>query len=652
MAGRIPQNFVDDLLSRVDIIDYIHKRVPLKKAGKNYQACCPFHDEKTPSFSVNPQKQFYYCFGCGAGGNVIGFAMDYVNLSFPEAVEQLAGEVGLEVPKEAGKDDDGSASLRTALLAKLASADTYYRRQLRSSSVAVEYLKNRGLSGEIARDFGLGVAQPGWDNLLKELGKNTEDLNLLTQAGLAIKNEDRDSHYDRFRDRIMFPIRDTRGRTIGFGGRVFGDEKPKYLNSPETPVFHKSRELYGLYEALQHKGQFEEMVVVEGYMDVIALAQYGVNNAVATLGTSVGATHLDKLFRYVGRIIFCFDGDEAGVRAAERAFHAALPLMMDGRQVKFLFLPQGEDPDSIVRDEGKAGFDKRLVAATPLSSFMMEMAGAGGDLPDPDSRARAHAQAIPLINQLPRGAFRKLMEQELLNKTGVAADVAPALVVEKSRPTGIEIKHQTGSQGSADRSNEGTAKSPIENASIEPINGYQEHMDQGAAEYDYAERSEAADQEAGAQKRSRSTRSKTKVSLPAHLISLLLQYPQLADQVKGIESIEAIDQDEQLFLDLYRYLQGKANMTLSNVLGHWMATSPEQANRLTELASRQIVENQPIAEGALDFGNTLNRWVARQSSEKLREQMQTLGRIPFDQLSPDQKTELKELNKKLGALKS
>ena len=650
MAGRIPQNFVDDLLSRVDIIDYIHKRVPLKKAGKNYQACCPFHDEKTPSFSVNPQKQFYYCFGCGAGGNVIGFAMDYVNLSFPEAVEQLASEVGLEVPKEAGKDDDDSASLRTALLAKLAAADSFYRKQLRSSSVAVEYLKNRGLSGEVARDFGLGVAQPGWDNLLHELGKSTEDLNLLTQAGLAIKNEDRDSHYDRFRDRIIFPIRDTRGRTIGFGGRVFGDEKPKYLNSPETPVFHKSRELYGLYEALQHKGQFEEMVVVEGYMDVIALAQHGVKNAVATLGTSVGATHLDKLFRYVGRIIFCFDGDEAGVRAAERAFNAALPLMIDGRQVKFLFLPQGEDPDTIVREEGKRGFDKRLAAATPLSSFMMEMAGAAGELPDPDSRARAHAQAIPLINQLPRGAFRKLMEQELLNKTGVAADVAPALVVEKSRSTTREVSTRTSPHSPA----AGAKNGAIENPNAEPINGYpgQELMDEGAAEYDYAEHSEAADQPSLPPKRSRSARSKTKVSLPAHLIGLLLQYPKLADQAKGIESIEAIDQDEQLFLDLYSYLQGKSNITLSNVLGHWMATSPEQANRLTELASRQLVESQAIAEVALDFKDTLDRFIARQSSEKLREQMQTLGRIPFDQLSPDQKAELKELNKKLGALKS
>ncbi len=620
MAGRIPQNFVDDLLSRVDIVDYIHKRVPLKKAGKNYQACCPFHDEKTPSFSVNPQKQFYYCFGCGAGGNVIGFAMDFANLSFPESVEQLAGEVGLEVPKEASTESDGAASLRTNLLAKLKLADEFYRKQLRTSCVAIEYLKNRGLSGEIARDFGLGVAPPGWDNLIKKVGQSTEDLVLLEQAGLVIKKEDRDSHYDRFRDRIIFPIRDTRGRTIGFGGRVFGDEKPKYLNSPETPVFHKSRELYGLYEALQKKGHFEEIIVVEGYMDVIALAQQGVNNSAATLGTSVGPAHLEKLFRYVGRIIFCFDGDEAGSRAAERALHAALPLMMDGRQVKFLFLPQGEDPDSVVLAEGKEGFDKRLQEATPLSSFMMELAGAGSELPDPDSRARAHAQAMPLINQLPRGAFRTLMEQELLTRTGVAADTPPAIVVEKPIVAAAE----------SEREPEQTGSDSISDASAESA-------------------SEASEQSTP-RKLPKRPRSKTSVSLPAHLISLLLQYPKLATEIKGIEQIGAKDEDEQLFLDLYLYLQGKGEITLSSILGYWMARESAQAKRLTELASRRLVDNHSLKAAAADFEDTLARWTSRQTGGKLREQMQILGRIPHDQQSPEQKTEMRELMAQLRTL--
>jgi DNA primase len=605
VAGRIPQAFVDDLLSRVDIVDYIHKRVPLKKAGKNYQACCPFHDEKTPSFSVNPQKQFYYCFGCGAGGNVIGFAMDYVNLSFPESVEQLAGEVGMEVPKEASNEDEGAASLRTALLAKLAAADQFFRKQLRTNTVAIDYLKNRGLSGEIARDFGLGVAPAGWDNLIKEIGQSTEDINLLEQAGLAIKNDDRNSHYDRFRDRIIFPIRDTRGRTIAFGGRVLGDEKPKYLNSPETPVFHKSRELYGLYECLQRKNRFEEIVVTEGYMDVIALAQQGVHNAVATLGTSVGSTHLEKLFRHVGRINFCFDGDEAGAKAAERALHAALPLMMDGRQVKFLFLPSGEDPDTIVRAEGKEGFDNRLDAAMPLSNYMMELAGAGSELTDPESGARAHAQAMPMINQLPRGAFRTLMEQELLKRTGVAADTPPALVVEQTPPPPSEPVPETDAQPSP-------------------------------------------------QKFAKRAHSKTGVSVTAHLISLVLQHPKLASQISDLESLIAEDEDEQLLIDLSSYLKiqlkTKSDIALSSLLGYWMAAEPEQAKRLTELASRRLVDNQSAADAAIDFSDTLNRWTSRRQGRQLREKIKILGRIPHDQQSTEQKAEMSELMAQLRTL--
>lgn len=610
MAGRIPQSFVDDLLSRVDIVDYIHKRVPLKKAGKNYQACCPFHDEKTPSFSVNPQKQFYYCFGCGAGGNVIGFAMDYVNLSFPESVEQLAGEVGMEVPRESSNEDDGSASLRTALLAKLDAADKFYRKQLRGNTSAIEYLKDRGLSGEIARDFGLGVAPQGWDNLLNELGKSTEDLNLLEKSGLAIKNEDRDSHYDRFRDRIMFPIRDTRGRTIAFGGRVLDDSKPKYLNSPESLVFYKSRELYGLYECLQRKNRFEEMIVVEGYMDVIALAQQGVYNSVATLGTACGPAHLEKLFRHVGRIIFCFDGDEAGARAAERALHAALPLMMDGRQVKFLFLPAGEDPDSIVRNEGKQGFDKRLETAMPLSNYMMELAGATAEPTDPESSARAHAQAMPLINQLPRGAFRTLMEQELLKRTGVAADTPPVLVIENT-PEAIE-DHANEDLDSAHNNDGQDAPTP--------------------------------------QKFAKRAKSKNSVSLPAHLISLLLQYSKLAAEVSEPDSLETEDDDEQLFVDLCCYLKDKPDITLSNLLGYWMASEPEQAKRLTELASTRLVNTQSKENLLEDFTKTLARWGSLQRGGRIRERIKTLGRIPHEQQNAEQKAELRKLMSELRSL--
>jgi len=528
-------------------------------------------------------------------------------MGFPEAVEQLAGEVGMEVPREAGSEDDARASVRTALLAKLSEADQFYRKQLRSSTKAIEYLKNRGLSGEIARDFGVGVAPEGWDNLINKIGKSTEDLSFLEQSGLVIKNEDRDSHYDRFRDRIIFPIRDTRGRTIAFGGRVLDDSKPKYLNSPESPVFHKSRELYGLYECLQRKARFEEIVVVEGYMDVIALAQQGINNGVATLGTACGPAHLEKLFRHVGRIIFCFDGDEAGARAAERALHAALPLMIDGRQVKFLFLPSGEDPDTIVRDEGKTGFEARLKDAMPLSNYIMELAGAGSKLTDAESKSRAHAQVMPLINQLPRGAFRTLMEQEVLDRIGVAVTVEPAISVEQAAP-------------------------------LSPVNEESEETDEASAPQKFAKRA----------------RSKTSTSLSAHLISLLLQYPKLISLAEELASLQAEDEDEQLFLDLCAYLHNKPETTLSNLLGYWMAAEPEQAKRLTELASTRLIDIQSgeIAADAVakDFTDTLSRWTSQQQGGRLRERIKVLGRIPLDQQSSEQKAEMRDLMEKLRAL--
>lgn len=528
-------------------------------------------------------------------------------MGFPEAVEQLAGEVGMEVPREAGSEDDARASVRTAILAKLSEADQFYRKQLRSSTKAIEYLKNRGLSGEIARDFGVGVAPEGWDNLINEIGKSTEDLSFLEQSGLVIKNEDRDSHYDRFRDRIIFPIRDTRGRTIAFGGRVLDDSKPKYLNSPESPVFHKSRELYGLYECLQRKARFEEIFVVEGYMDVIALAQQGINNGVATLGTACGPAHLEKLFRHVGRIIFCFDGDEAGARAAERALHAALPLMIDGRQVKFLFLPSGEDPDTIVRDEGKTGFEARLKDAMPLSNYIMELAGAGSKLTDAESKSRAHAQVMPLINQLPRGAFRTLMEQEVLDRIGVAVTVEPAISVEQAAP-------------------------------LSPVNEESEETDEASAPQKFAKRA----------------RSKTSTSLSAHLISLLLQYPKLISLAEELASLQAEDEDEQLFLDLCAYLHNKPETTLSNLLGYWMAAEPEQAKRLTELASARLIDIQSgeIAADAVakDFTDTLSRWTSQQQGGRLRERIKVLGRIPLDQQSSEQKAEMRDLMEKLRAL--
>lgn len=340
MAGLIPQSFIDDLLNRSDIVEVVGSRIQLKKAGKNYSALCPFHKEKTPSFSVSPDKQFYYCFGCGAGGNALGFVMDHDQLDFPQAVEELAKRAGMEVPHEdSGRKHKPRQPVDSPLYPLLAAAADYYRQALKSHPTrksAVEYLKGRGLSGVIARDFGLGFAPPGWDNLMKHLGGDALQQKALIDAGLLIENAENGKRYDRFRDRVMFPIRDSRGRVIAFGGRVLGDDKPKYLNSPETPVFHKGQELYGLYEARQTNRDLDEIMVVEGYMDVIALAQQGLRNAVATLGTATSEEHLKRLFRIVPSVLFCFDGDAAGRKAAWRALEATLPNLQDGRRARFL----------------------------------------------------------------------------------------------------------------------------------------------------------------------------------------------------------------------------------------------------------------------------------------------------------------------------
>ena len=420
MSGRIPQSFIDDLLARVDIVEVIDSRVPLKKAGRDYTACCPFHNEKTPSFSVSQAKQFYHCFGCGAHGSAIGFLMEYEHLEFVEAIEELARGLGLEVPRETGgapRPSDDSQRL----YALLERADRYFRRQLREhpqASKAVAYLKQRGLSGEIAARFGIGYAPPGWENLEAELGTDHQTRQDLLRLGLTLTRDD-GSPYDRFRDRVMFPIRDRRGRVIGFGGRVLGDDKPKYLNSPESPVFHKGQELYGLFEARKTERRLERLLVVEGYMDVVALAQFGIGYAVATLGTSTTREHLDRLFRTVPEVVFCFDGDRAGREAAWRALENCLPVLTDGRQVRFLFLPEGEDPDSQVRQEGREAFERRGREAMPLSEYLFEHLAGQVDMGSLDGRARLVELARPLLRQLPEGAFRQLLIQRLGELSGV-----------------------------------------------------------------------------------------------------------------------------------------------------------------------------------------------------------------------------------------
>jgi DNA primase len=425
MSGLIPQRFIDDLLARVDILDVVDPRVKLRKTGKNYAGLCPFHQEKSPSFTVNPDKQFYYCFGCGAGGNAIGFVMNFDNLDFPEAVEVLAKDAGLEVPREDSGHTRQQSSRYDALLALLKEVGDFYQNQLRKHAQkqrAVDYLKGRGLSGEIARDFLLGYAPPGWDNVLKNFGSDDTRRQLLLEAGLLIESPDNQKNplYDRFRDRIMYPIRDSRGRIIGFGGRVLGDDKPKYLNSPETPVFHKGEELYGLYEARQKVKKPERFVIVEGYMDVIALAQNGINYCVATLGTATSSAHLRTLFKHVPEVVFCFDGDNAGREAAWRALQQALPLLEDGRSARFLFLPEGEDPDTQVRRIGASAFEASMASATRLPDFFFGTLSARLDRSTMEGKAQLGRLALPLIEKLPKGIFRQLMLDELVKLTGVA----------------------------------------------------------------------------------------------------------------------------------------------------------------------------------------------------------------------------------------
>ena len=417
MPGKIPDPFIDELLSRVDIVDVVNHRVPLKKTGREYQACCPFHDEKTPSFTVSPQKQFYHCFGCGAHGSAIGFLMEYDNLGFVEAVEALADSIGIEVPREGGQEQGPD---RRPLFAMMDEASRFYRYQLRQhprASAAVDYLKSRGLTGEIAARFHIGYAPPGWDNLLNALGKDQTATRCLADCGLVIEQDGK--RYDRFRDRIVFPIRDARARVIGFGGRVLGDDKPKYLNSPETPLFHIGRELYGLYEARKANAKLRRLLVVEGYMDVVALAQFGIENAVATLGTATTQDHLELIFRTCPEVIFCFDGDRAGRDAGWKALQTALPVMRDGREARFLFLPEGEDPDSLVRKEGREGLEDRLNQALPLSEFLFQQLTAQVKMETIDGRAHLAELAKPHLERLPNGLFRRMMYQHLEQLVGI-----------------------------------------------------------------------------------------------------------------------------------------------------------------------------------------------------------------------------------------
>ncbi|KGQ18322.1 DNA primase [Lysobacter dokdonensis DS-58] len=417
--ARIPDAFIDDLLARTDIVEVIAARVPLKRQGKEFASRCPFHDERSASFTVSPTKQFYHCFGCGAHGTAISFLMNYDRLEFLDAVDELAKRVGMEIPRDTRQKNENHDT--TDLFAALDAAAKFFRKHLAGSDKARAYVEKRGIAPEIAERYGIGYAPDGFNALRDALGTDQRRMQLLERGGMFSKN-DKGHVYDKFRDRLMFPIADRRGRTIAFGGRVLDPEdSPKYLNSPETALFHKGRELYGLWQARQVNSKLDRLIVVEGYMDVVALAQYGVSQAVATLGTATTPDHAELLFRNAADVFFCFDGDRAGRGAAWKALESVLPRMKDGRQAFFLFLPDGEDPDTIVRKEGSDGFDARLRQAMPLSEFFYSQMSADVNLGSLDGKARLAERCKPLLAQIPDGAFGDLMKQRLTELTGVGA---------------------------------------------------------------------------------------------------------------------------------------------------------------------------------------------------------------------------------------
>jgi DNA primase len=627
MAGLIPQAFIDELLNRVDIGEVIESRVPMKRAGRNYKGLCPFHKEKSPSFTVNSEKQFYYCFGCGAGGNAIGFLMDYERMEFPQAVENLASAAGLEVPREEGDRSQVQRDSNKPIYELLEQCATHFQQQLRHHSQAqqaINYLKSRGLTGQIAKQFGVGYAPPGWDNIITALGDDDAKKHRLLQAGMTIENEEKKRQYDRFRDRIMYPIRDIRGRVIAFGGRVMGDEQPKYLNSPETPVFNKSRELYGLYEARQANRNLKRLIIVEGYMDVIALAQQGITYAAATLGTAVGSAHLERIFRQTNEVVFCFDGDKAGRAAAARALEAALPEMNDGRQAWFLFLPDGEDPDSMVREIGKEGFEKTIEQAPPLSEFLFSFTGKGIDLQSVDGRARLAKLALPLINKVPTGFFRQLLLQELSVRTGLGEDGVKALtkdlVVEQnntpqqtpqSAAPGYDETYADSYQDSPEPGNRPDFAQPVQREKLAPTN-----------------------------QRIEATPLRT-------ALALLLFNPELVAQVADYEYLRANTNPEATVLvELIDILKEQPDTPTFSLIGTWMGTDKDDfAKRMLALEHLLPAHGiQPQFEGAMATIKT------KFQRAELETELRSIQAISIGEMTTKQKDRLRELLSKLQSL--
>jgi len=567
MSGLIPQHFIDDLITRADIVEVLGRRIQLKKAGREFKACCPFHDEKTPSFTVSPSKGFYHCFGCGAHGTALGFLMEFDHMEFVEAVESLAGMMGIEVPRE---ESQQPARRYDELFELMQKVEKHYQQELRKHQPT-------------AKRFGIGYAPAGWSHLLDKFGTSKEATERLLAVGLIIR-KDNGKHYDRFRERIMFPIRDSRGRCIGFGGRVMGQEEPKYLNSPETVLFHKGRELYGLYEARQAIRNIERLVVVEGYMDVVGLARHGIDFAAATLGTATTDEHLNRLFRLSDEVHFCFDGDRAGRAAAWRALETALPQIREGRQLRFVFLPEGQDPDSYVQKNGADGFEKAIDQGLALSDYLVEEFASQVDMKSVDGRARLAELARPLVNKIPQGVYKALLIERLAESVGLAAPKLEAILA----------KDQS---------------KPAPNARREGLSGL----------------------------RHRSKPSAGKPSIVRRAISLLLNNPDAADKL-DVEQLAGVTRPgTDLLRDLIETVQGEPTMTTARLLERWR--SHEEGRHLGKLAAVEL----PVSE---DFDATaeLEQCIAQLALAGKRDRVDFLiEKERLSKLSEAERSELREL---------
>ncbi len=616
--ARLPQAFIDQVLDRTDIVDVIDRRVKLKKAGKNYSACCPFHQEKTPSFSVNPEKQFYYCFGCGAGGNALGFIMDYERVEFREAIESLAQAAGIELPAEEA-DALPQIDHQKPLYEAMEDATRVYESLLRKHPTrgrVVDYLKQRGVSGEIARDFRLGFAPEGWDNLMTTLSSE-EDIGHAVTSGLLIEN-DSGRKYDRFRDRVIFPIVNQRGKVIAMGGRVLGDGKPKYLNSPETPLFSKSHELYGLHHIRKFAKNLSRIVVVEGYMDVIALAQFGIHYAVATLGTSVGKPHLEMLFRRVDQVIFCFDGDEAGRKAAFRGMEAALPMMEDGRQVKFLFLPEGEDPDSVVRNKGPQHLEHLFDNADPLETFLFDQMSEGVDIQTMDGKARLSKLVAPYINLIPDGVFKTLLFKALADRTDM--DVESLRRLREIEKVASAVNETTPPA----ETDEGLSDSDT------PVN-YPDGYDSLAE---------------SAYKPGASAKMEPNSTALLRALGLIVLKPSAASAITDELLPEQSGILSSLLHNIVRQVRETPELSTPALLGYWMGT--DEGELLSEAAAKEVMDDeQHINEHLAAILNKLSR---DRHVTLLRKRAETLKSVAYTDLSNEQKRELVALTTEIRQL--